>query len=127
MGGFFRFQYPFERAVPFLNIAAGYSYIQYRWVPITRFEEGGNTSMTLDSKLMEPPSHHVTFALEPGLDFYIVKRLIAVGIKAWLPFAATGGSSMDNNGAMLTATYTPFWPEEPAVRPEYMKSAPKNP
>lgn len=125
MGGFFRFQYPFERAVPFLDIAAGYSYIQYRWAPITRFEESGNTSMTLD-KIMEPPSHHVTFALEPGLDFYIIKRMIAVGVKAWLPFAATGGSSMDNTGAMLTATYTPFWPEEPAVKPEYLKPAPAN-
>ena len=31
-----------------------------------------------------------------------------------------------NTGAMLTATYTPFWPEEPAVRPEYLKPAPQN-
>ncbi|MCP4677152.1 MAG: hypothetical protein GY854_16885 [Deltaproteobacteria bacterium] len=118
-GGFVRFQYPFERLVPFINIAGGYSYVQYRWVTFSRFEETGEMSKTLD-RIMEPPSHHATFAFEVGLDVYLIKRYIAAGFKAWLPIAATSDSGMDNTAAMLTLTWTPLWPEEETIRPEFL-------
>ncbi len=118
-GGFVRFQFPFDRLVPFVSIAGGYSYVQYRWVTFSRFEETGEMSKTLD-RIMEPPSHHATFGLEVGLDIYLIKRFIAAGFKAWLPVAATSDSGMDNTAAMLTLTWTPLWPEEETIRPEFL-------
>ncbi|MCP4605921.1 MAG: hypothetical protein GY847_36315 [Proteobacteria bacterium] len=117
--GFVRFQYPFDRIVPFMNFAMGYSYVQYRWVTFSRFEESDETRRTMDL-IMEPPSHHMTIAGEVGVDVYVIKRYLAFGIKTWLPIAATSDSGMDNTAAMLTATYTPFWPEKPAIRPKYL-------
>ncbi len=125
-GGFVRFQYPFERIVPFIKFAGGYSYVQYRWVTFSRFEETGEMSKTLD-RIMEPPSHHATFAFEVGMDVFIIKRFIAAGLKAWLPIAATSDSSMDNTAAFISISWTPLWPEERTIRPEYLDPPPQAP
>lgn len=116
-----RFQYPFKSIVPFINVLAGYSYVQYRWVTFTRFDEENETMMTLD-RIIEPPSRHITFAFELGFDAFIVKRKWAAGSKLLLPFAATAGSGMDNTGLLLTITYTPLWPEKRAIKPKYLRT-----
>ncbi len=120
VSAFARFQYPFKRFVPYVNLVAGYSYVQYRWVTFTRFNEETDSIMTLD-RIIEPPSRHLTFAFELGTDYFIIKRTLAVGVKAWLPFAATNGSGMDNTGFLFTATYTPMWAEKKTIRPQYLK------
>ncbi len=121
-GGFVRFQYPLDSIVPYANFALGYSYAQYRWVTYSRFSQndGEETRRTL-ALIEEPPSHHMTFAIEPGIDVFILKRCLAAGIKAWLPIAATKDSSMDNTAVMLTFTYTPLWSEASTIKPKYLK------
>jgi hypothetical protein len=69
---------------------------------------------------------HVTFALEPGVDFFVSQRRLAIGLKAWLPVVASSHSSTDNTGALITITATPMWREKPRLKEEYRKYV-KNP
>ncbi|HUT78564.1 MAG TPA: hypothetical protein VM285_12800 [Polyangia bacterium] len=129
-GGFVRFQYPAGRFVPYLNIAGGYTYAKFYWDVF----DGREYWSDIDSQYAEEPdnlyypsdSHtyttgHFTMALEPGADFFVRKRSLAVGIKLWLPVFALpySESSTDNVGVMFSLTYVPFWRERPALKPEY--------
>jgi hypothetical protein len=129
-GGFVRFQYPAGRFVPFLNIAGGYTYARFYWDVF----DGREYWSDIDNQYAEESyglyypsdSHtyttrHFTLALEPGADFFVRKRSIAVGIRLWLPVFALpySESATDNVGVMFSLTYVPFWRERPMLKPEY--------
>jgi hypothetical protein len=132
VGGFARFQYPFGRFVPFLDVAfAGYSLTRYRWNiydPANEWEDiNRNDNIVGIQEAYDLDSRHYTFALEPGFDVFVVKRKFGIGVKAWLPVVASPNSqsSRDNTGVQISFTYTPMWPERPQLKPEYDIAIPK--
>ena len=66
-------------------------------------------------------SRHFLFALEPGLEISVIRRLFSIGIRAWLPVVATKNFSYDNIGILTSFTFTPGWREPPVLKPEYSK------
>ncbi len=131
VGGFVRFQYPFGRFVPFLDVAfAGYSFTGYRWEiydPDNEWEDIYDERATGVQESYDLDSRHYTFALEPGFDIFVAKRKLGIGVKAWLPVAAypNGQSSRDNTGVQISFTYTPMWRERPQLKPEYDVTIPE--
>ncbi|MCP4677445.1 MAG: hypothetical protein GY854_18420 [Deltaproteobacteria bacterium] len=138
VGGFIRFQWPFGRFVPFLDIAGGYSVARYEWQvydPANSWDDidtWGNDSdddyynewdlsrgIIGDRDTHRFVSRHFTFALQPGFDVFVVKRMFAIGMSAWLPVIASNDSSTDNIGVMLHFTVTPMWRERRRIKPEY--------
>jgi len=136
IGGFVRFQWPFGRFVPYLDVAPGYSYAKYKWQiydPVYSWDE--IDFWDGDEDYYDEPSlphvtetqeyRHFTLALEPGFDVFVSKRRFAIGFKAWLPIIAADGkssteqSSTDNIGLMVSLTFTPLWRERPQLKPEY--------
>jgi opacity protein-like surface antigen len=125
-GGLFaRFQYIFDRFVPYIQIGGGFTYAKYIWAVYHPNEDWNDIDARDESELHYPRdriSHstkHWTFAVEPGFDFYLRKRSIAIGMRAWLPFAATSDAKTDNTGLMISLTFTPTWREDPEIKPEY--------
>jgi hypothetical protein len=130
-GGFVRFQYPFKRFVPYLDVAlGGFSAARYRWKiysPDNDWDEIREEDHVGPEETYEYESRHYTFALEPGFDFFVARRVFAVGMKAWLPVFAYpyGQSSNDNLGIMISLTYAPMWREHPRLKKEYDHVIPK--
>jgi hypothetical protein len=131
VGGFVRFQWPFDRVVPFLDVAfAGYSFTGYVWKiydPDNSWEDIHDDNAVGVQETYETDARHYTFALEPGIDFFVVKRKFGIGVKAWLPVVAspTSQSSKDNTGVQISFTITPMWAERPQLKPEYDVTIPK--
>ncbi len=134
LGGFVRFQWPFKRIVPYLNIHAGYSATQFTWhiydadndwedIYDYESEEDGFIEGRRDVERVPGSgrSRHFVFALEPGFDAFPVSRLFGVGLRAWLPVVGNKNSSYDNVGVLLNFTFTPMWREAPKLKPEYAK------
>jgi hypothetical protein len=137
IGGFLRLQWVFDRVVPYLDIAAGYSFMEYQWQIYDpsndwddisgQWDDGnhddyyyydeGNIVGYQDTNRFR--TRHFTFALEPGIDFYVSKRRFAIGLNAWMPVVASNDSSTDNIGVMFNLTYMPMWREQPRLKPEY--------
>jgi hypothetical protein len=133
-GGFVRFQWPFKRMIPYLNIHVGYSATQYSWhvydpdntwEEIYDYEDDDSRYIIGERDEQRVPesgrSRHFVFALEPGFDAFPVSRLFGVGIRAWLPVVGNEHSSYDNVGVLLNFTFTPLWREPPRLKPEYAK------
>lgn len=118
-GAFVRFQLPFEWVVPFINLSSGFSFAQYRWITFTR-TEGDTDARRSGDNIVDPPTYHATFAAEIGIDFYLIKRFLAIGLKGYAPFAATEKPGTDNTALMITGTITPFWPEEETIHPDFL-------
>jgi hypothetical protein len=127
-GAFIRLQWPFSRIVPHLDIAGGYSYSSYEWrvyEPLTSWDDidswdSEDEEDMPDREVRRSTYRHFTFALSPGIDFFIAKRLLAIGLKAWLPVVAHQDSSTDNTGVMITFTGTPMWRERKRIKTEYL-------
>ncbi len=135
IGGFLRFQWPFSRFVPYLDIAMGYSRVKYKWQiydpdyswdAIRSSSDDDYYDYTPDPDVTETQEYrHFTLALEPGFDVFVSRRRFAIGLRAWLPVIAADGesstdqSSTDNIGIMLSLTLTPMWRERPRLKPEY--------
>jgi hypothetical protein len=139
VGGFLRVQWPFDRVVPYLDIAAGYSFLKYQWQVYDAANDWSDIAGQWDSNddnyddyyfedennivgiqdIITFRSRHFTFALEPGIDFFVSKRRFAIGLNAWLPVIASNDSSTDNIGVMFNLTYAPTWREAPQLKPEY--------
>jgi hypothetical protein len=129
-GGFLRFQYPAGRFVPSLNIAAGYSYARFQWdvydgreywSDIDDHYTEEHDSIYYASDRHTYTTRHFTMALEPGADFFVRQRSLAVGVRLWLPVFALpySESSTDNVGLMFSLTYLPSWRERPKLKPQY--------
>jgi hypothetical protein len=124
-GMFARFQYVFDRFVPYVNIGGGFTYSKYIWQVYNGLESWEDINRRDESYLYYPrdreawSTKHWTFYVEPGFDFYLRKRSVAIGMRAFLPFAATGDVETDNTGLMITVSFTPTWREKPQVKPEY--------
>ena len=128
IGGFIRLQWPFKRFVPFLDIALGYSMAKYTWrvydadTPwnvVENWDEDDESSGDYSFIEYEVKSRHFTFALEPGFDIFVAKRVFAIGAHAWLPVVASNESSTDNVGILLHFAVTPLWREPKRLRPEF--------
>ncbi len=126
IGGFVRFQYPFSRVVPYINVAAGYTYVYQQW-RVYNGDEDWDDIYTNDEddlhytrETLTSDDKHFTVALEPGIDVFLRKRSIAVGLRAWLPIFGTSDAANDNLGVIFNVTFTPMWREKPQIRPEYM-------
>jgi hypothetical protein len=129
VGGFLRFQLPFDRIVPFVEISGGYSYARERWSVYSRDDTWEDIDQQ-DSELLsgdpdEPREvyRHFTLAITPGFDVFVSDRLFAVGLRAWMPVWATSHPDVDNIGVMLNFTLTPLWREKKVLRPEYANPA----
>ncbi len=126
IGGFVRFQYPFSRIVPYINVAAGYTYVYQEWRVYNGNEDWDDIRYYDDDHLnytretLVEDDKHFTLAVEPGVDVFLRKRSIAIGLRAWMPVFATSGGGNDNMGVILNVTFTPMWREKPQIRPEYM-------
>jgi len=124
-GLFVRFQYVFDRFVPYINVGGGFTYTRYSWSVYNGTESWDDIDERDDAYLYYPrdreeiSSKHWTFYVEPGFDFYLRKRSIAIGLRAYLPFIATSDAEMDNTGLMFTLSFTPTWREKKQVKPEY--------
>jgi hypothetical protein len=130
IGGFVRLQYPFRRVVPFIDIAAGYSAVRYRWTvydastswsDIEEDWDSGRTDSSVDRDKRTVTDGHFTLALEPGVDVFVLERRFAVGARGWLPIVASSHRGMDNIGLMFTATFTPQWAEPLQRKQEYQQ------
>ncbi|MCP4599438.1 MAG: hypothetical protein GY847_02695 [Proteobacteria bacterium] len=132
VGGFIRFQWPFGRFVPFINIAGGYSVAKYKWKvyePSNDWDDidtwndesdiDGLSGLTGEREINSFTSRHFTFAFKPGFDVFVVKRMFAIGMHAWLPVVASNESSTDNVGILVHLTVTPMWREHRQLKPEY--------
>lgn len=129
LSAFLRLQYPFSRVVPNLGIYMGYSVTQHTWhifekdndwSDIDDYEsEDSEDIVGKRTEIRSDRKRHFTFALEPGIDFYLVKRLFALGMKAWLPVVASKDSESDNVGILLNFVFTPLWREPLQLKPEY--------
>jgi len=129
VGGFVRFQWPFDRFVPYVQLSGGYTYARERWW----IYSGGESWSAIDendaSQLDGTREHdvkvfrHFTAAIEPGFDVFARKRTFAVGLRAWMPVWATANPDVDNIGVMLNFTFTPMWREKPVMKPEYVNPA----
>ena len=126
IGGFVRFQYPFGRVVPYLNVAAGYTYVYQQWRVYNGDEDWDDIYANDDDDLhytretLTSDDKHFTVALEPGIDVFLRKRSIAIGMRAWLPIFATSDAANDNLGVIFNVTFTPMWREKPQMKPEYV-------
>ena len=129
VGGFLRFQWPFKRLVPYLNVHAGYSVARNRW-NVYDDANSWNDIWDYESDRFGPiegirderysgPKRHFTFALEPGLDVFVVDKLFGVGVKAWLPVVASSDAERDNIGLLLSFTFTPHWRGEAQLKEKY--------
>ncbi|MBN2802753.1 MAG: hypothetical protein JXR91_06640 [Deltaproteobacteria bacterium] len=130
LGAFVRLQYPAKRVVPYLDIAGGYSFTRYKW----KIYDGDNTWSDIDSNWDDSQNNdvahdtkyrqsgHFTFALEPGIDVYVINQVFAVGAKAWIPVFASSNRSMDNIGLLFNFTYTPSWRGEKQLKSEFQKN-----
>lgn len=125
LGGFARFQYPFKRFVPYLDIGVGYSYAQYRWW-VYNNTESWDDIVSHDEDHIEGPEdrykttfRHLTVALQPGFDIFLRARSVAIGLRAWLPVFASQDARTDNISIVLNATFTPQWREKPTLKPQY--------
>ena len=117
VGGFLRFQWPFKRLVPYLNVHAGYSTARNRWNVYDDanswddiWDHESDSFWPIDGirdERYSGPKRHFTFSLEPGLDIFVVDKLFAVGVKAWLPVVASSDAERDNVGVLLGFTFTP--------------------
>jgi len=128
-GMFLRIQYPFKRFVPYLDIAAGYSFSVQRW-DIFSSKEKWSTIEEWDNEQLDYPKEEITttvgrfsFALEPGFDVFVRNRSIAIGMRAWLPVWATFKPSYDNIGLTVAVTFTPLWRAHRQLKPEYSNEA----
>jgi hypothetical protein len=131
VGAFFRAQWPVGRVVPFINAHVGYSVYQATW----HVYDPDNTWSDIDdyeidddnyivgerTEIRSDRNRHFTFALEPGVDIFVVKRMFGIGIKTWLPVVASKNSEADNIGILINMIFTPIWREPPQLRPEYSK------
>ncbi len=137
IGGFVRFQWPFGRFVPFIDIAGGYSIYRHEWQvydPSNDWEDieswGDDDDLddaydlVGDRDTLRFTTRHFTFALEPGFDVFVVKRIFAIGLRAWMPVIASNDSSTDNIGVMFHFTVTPSWRERARLKPEYENPQP---
>jgi hypothetical protein len=137
LGGFVRFQWPFKRVVPHLSLHVGYSSTKYRWhiydpdnswndvVDYESDEDNNYIEGERDERTVPDDggrSRHFLFALEPGFDAFVIKRLFGVGMRVWLPVVANENSSYDNVGVLLSFTFTPTWREAPRLKSEYAKA-----
>ncbi|MCK9460830.1 MAG: hypothetical protein M0R80_14425 [Proteobacteria bacterium] len=129
VGGYVRFQWPFERFVPYLQISGGYTYARERWwiydgqEPWSNIDEQDEAELDSMSDYDVKIYRHFTVALEPGFDVFVAKRFFAVGLRAWMPVWATSNPDVDNVGVMLNFSFTPMWRERPVVKPEYANPA----
>jgi hypothetical protein len=124
VSGFVRFQWPSEVFVPYINLAAGYSYNSYRWSVYPGYEDWddinyGDMHMDDNESSYHVVYKHLTLAVEPGFDVFVRRRSISVGLHAWLPVWASQDAGSDNLGAMITLSFFPTYRESPQVRPEY--------
>jgi hypothetical protein len=136
VSGFVRFQWPLERIVPYVNLHAGYSAARNRWNVYDDanlwddiWEHESDHSYPIEGirdERYSGPMRHFTFAVEPGIDFFVAKRLFGVGVKAWLPVVASSESETDNVGLMMNFIWTPTWRGQPVLKEKY-KTAPKTP
>ncbi len=132
ISAFLRFQWPFKRVTPYLNLHVGYSVAQATWYVY----EPGNTWDEIDdteshnnddfylnygeqTQIRSDRERHFTFAVEPGVEFAVIPRLFTVGLKAWLPVIANRQSSYDNTGVLISFGFTPMWRERLQLKPEY--------
>ncbi len=121
VGGFVRFQWPFERIVPYVNMHLGGSVARNHW-NIYDGSDSWSDIWDLESdedKQFSGPKRHFTFAFEPGFDIFFVKRIAGVGIKAWLPVTANRHPESDNVGLMLSFIFTPTWRGAPVLKEKY--------
>ncbi len=129
VSGFFRVQWPAGIVVPHLSFHVGYSVSQFTWriydrlnpwSDIDDYEVDDSEYIIGDqTEIRSGRKRHFTFALEPGVDFFVVKRLFGIGIKAWLPVIASANPEADNVGVLLNLTFTPTWREPLQLKPEY--------
>jgi hypothetical protein len=129
VGGFLRFQMPFDRIVPYLEIAGGYSYARERWSVYSDLDTWEDIDQQDSTQLHGDPDEprevyrHFTLGITPGFDVFVSDRRFAVGLRAWMPVWATSHPSVDNIGVMLNFTITPLWREKRVLRPEYANPA----
>lgn len=132
LSGFLRFQWPFRKVTPYLNMHVGYSTAQATWNvydPLNDWEDIDDAEYYDDdsylygerTEIRSDRNRHFTFGLEPGVDFSIVERMFAVGLRVWLPVVANEDSSMDNLGVLINFNFTPMWREPLQLKPEYKK------
>jgi hypothetical protein len=132
VSAFLRFQWPFKRVTPYLNLHAGYSVAQATWYvyepentwsEIDDAESNNNDEIYLSygeqTQIRSDRERHFTFAVEPGVEISVVPKLFSVGLKAWLPVIANVHSSYDNTGVLLSFGFTPMWRERLQLKPEY--------
>jgi hypothetical protein len=129
VGGFVRFQWPFDRFVPYLQISGGYTFARERWwiydgnESWANIDSGDTADLDGDREIHVKEFRHFTAAIEPGFDVFARKRAFAVGLRAWMPVWATSNPDVDNIGIMLNFTFTPMWREKPVMKPEYVNPA----
>jgi hypothetical protein len=131
LGGFVRFQWPFKRVTPYVNLQVGYSVAQATWNvyepentwdEIDDAESHNNDETYLhgeQTQIRTDRERHFTFAVEPGVDITVVPKLFTVGLKAWLPVIANEHSSYDNTGVLISFGFTPMWREPLQLKPEF--------
>lgn len=129
VGGFLRFQWPVERFVPYVNTHFGYSVARNRWNVYDDanswddiWEHESDNFWPIEGERDERysgPKRHFTFAFEPGFDVFVVKRLFGIGLKAWLPVAASSDAERDNVGVMMSFIFTPSWRGAPELKEKY--------
>jgi hypothetical protein len=131
-GLYARLQWAWDRVVPYVDLAGGYTYAAHYWQVYSPYERWEDIDEQDRNELDYPMdqhryvSRHFTLAVEPGVDIFLRKRSVALGLSAWLPVLAVPleESSTDNVGVMFHLSYTPTWREDPELRPEYEKDAP---
>lgn len=131
VGGFVRLQYPARRFTAYMDVSGGASFARYKWRVYDGAESWSDISDSWDDSDWEDDSdavehdtrykqaHHFTLVLEPGFDFYVVERTVAVGMHGWFPVFASSNSGMDNVGILFNATFTPTWREQKRLKDEY--------
>ncbi len=133
VGGVVRFQWPYCRFVPYIDVAAGFSFMEYQWyiyradnawddIREDIIDPDGDAYIQGTSYVNKEKFTHFTLAIEPGFDFYVSSRRFAIGLKGWLPVFASHNPESDNIGIMASFTYTPKWREPPQLRPEYERT-----
>ena len=136
ISAFLRFQWAFDRIVPYMNLHVGYSVYQTTWhvydadntwSDIDEYEaDDSNFIVGERTEIRSSRRRHFTFAVEPGIDVFVVRRMFGLGIKAWLPVVAHKNSEADNLGILFNMTFTPIWREPVRLKPEYA-GIPKSP
>ena len=129
LSAYLRVQYPIARVVPHLGIHVGYSVTQHTWhvyeednywSDIDDYEsEDSNDIVGERTEIRSNRERHFTLAFEPGIDVFLVKRLFAIGMKAWLPVVASKHPEGDNVGILLNFIFTPLWREPLQLKPTY--------